>query len=67
MHSGFNDSSRRMHCDQKSMMRRSGLDFCLPRSIHHYQSPQTSSKPTSGQLHVSMAENHRCDPVSVFG
>ena len=27
----------------------------------------TSPKPTSGQRHVLLAENHRCDPVSVFG
>jgi hypothetical protein len=26
-----------------------------------------SSKATSGQRHVSLAENHRCDPVSAFG
>ena len=26
-----------------------------------------SSKPTSEQRHVSLAENHRCDPVSAFG
>jgi hypothetical protein len=30
-------------------------------------SGETSYKPTSGQLHVSLAENHRCNPVSAFG
>jgi hypothetical protein len=24
-------------------------------------------KPTSGQLHISFAENQRCDPMSAFG
>src|ERR1039457_1397244 len=27
----------------------------------------TSPMPTSGQFHVSFAENHRCDPMSAFG
>jgi len=26
-----------------------------------------SAKPTSEQRHVSLAENHRCDPLSAFG
>jgi hypothetical protein len=30
--SRFNDSSRRMYCDQKSMMWRNRLDFYLPSS-----------------------------------
>src|ERR1039458_8223029 len=32
--SGFNDSIRRMQCDHKLMMRRSGLDFCPASKAH---------------------------------
>jgi hypothetical protein len=37
------------------------------QSLSDIQHHDTSPKPTSGQLYVSLAENYRCDPVSAFG
>jgi hypothetical protein len=40
------------------------LRTTFPNSGHF---EDTSAKLTSGQLHVSFAENQRCDPMSAFG